>query len=80
MGDPIDQAIEAAQREPRATLRFTLSSGKTVGIDLPVGCTADDVIELMLHMPGVVASANQRAASGRAITLPNGQLVPVGRQ
>ena len=81
MTDPIDAAIAApSQVHPRASLNLELSTGRVVRIDLPVGLSPLEVIELMTAIPNVVAQVNAQAtgAAGR-IALPGGGLRLVER-
>ncbi len=79
MPDEIDAAIAQAQQEPRMAGQFTLSNGRRVGIDLPIPLSAEEVIELMMRIPGLASEANHRAA-GPSLTLPSGQVVPITRR
>ena len=78
MADPIGEVMaQAAQPEPRFAGRLVLASGRAVVVDFPLGITAEEMIELMVKLPGAVAQANMQAR-GPQIALPNGQvrLVP----
>ncbi len=75
--DTIERAIAGVTKRVVGTL--TLPSGAKVGLELPVGMSPEDVIDLIVRIPVLVAQANQRQVAGH-VALPNGGLIPIVKE
>ncbi len=80
MGDLVDLAVAAAAPvERRAGGEFGLSTGRVVRIEVPVPLSAEEVLELLVALPGGIAQLNAQVLAAGRIALPDGSVRPVPR-
>lgn len=84
MSSAIDKAVKSVEdraAEPEAETRVDLQigiNGRVAHLNLPLPLNADDILHLIVALPGFIAQANTQymalRGGGGGIALPNGQL------
>ncbi len=75
---PAPASPSAPGPEPRVAGKLVLNSGRTVSFEVPLGPTAEEVIEIMVRIPLVARDVN-RATTAGVVALPNGGVIPIQR-